>query len=82
MSYNNEYAARLEAAGHVLKCDEDGDIDYWVLVYGYHNGPGCVNCNDRWCEHCEDSFKSCIGRAVYDAACKDSRCKQYETLKK
>jgi hypothetical protein len=43
---------QIEAAGHQLQRDEDGEIDIFVLDYGTHNGPGCVICGDSWCYHC------------------------------
>jgi hypothetical protein len=76
------YDEKLEAAGHVLKRDEDGDIDHWVMDVGYHNGPGCINCHDSWCQHCEDTIEPCIGKAAYDAQQKESRFALYQSLKK
>ncbi len=75
------YQEQLEAAGHVLKRDEDGKIDNWVMEYDYHNGPGCVNCQDSWCEHCEDHIEPCIGKDAYDAQCREARHRQYLKLK-
>ena len=81
MSYNDKYSTRLEAAGHVLKLDEDGDVDHWCMDSGYHNGPGCANCNESWCEHCEDRIEPCIGKEAYLKWSEDNRRKQYEILK-
>ncbi len=78
---NKDYYAALEAAGHVLHRDEDGNIDFFVMDYGYHNGPGCVNCHDSWCEHCEDSFENCIGATAYEEKSKEKRFEQYLKLK-
>lgn len=75
------YFEQLEAAGHVLKRDEDGEIDSWAMEWGYHNGPRCVNCNDSWCEHCQDNIKPCIGKEAYEAECKALRYQQYLKLK-
>lgn len=52
---------RAEAAGHVLRRDEDGEIDLFVLSEGYHNGPGCVVCDDSWCHHCDGKIEPCDG---------------------
>ena len=76
------YYQKLEAAGHVLKRDEDGDIDCWVLDIDYHNGPGCVNCNDSWCEQCQDAIEPCIGKEAYEARAREYRYKRYLELKK
>lgn len=62
-----DYYKRLEDAGHVLKRDKNGDVDEWVLEYDIHNGPGCINCDESWCRHCEDKIKPCIGREATDA---------------
>lgn len=42
----------LEKCGHELKRDEYGEIDIFVLDMVYHNGPGCILCDDVWCYHC------------------------------
>jgi hypothetical protein len=75
------YLEKLEAAGHVLKRDQYGCIDLFVLDYEYHNGPGCINCHDSWCEHCEDEITPCIGKQAYEAKCREARFKQYLQLK-
>ena len=75
------YEQQLEAAGHVLKRDEDGEVDNWVMDWDYHNGPGCVNCHDSWCHHCEDTIKPCIGKEAYEAQQKAKRFAQYMKLK-
>jgi hypothetical protein len=77
-----KYYEELEAAGHVLKKDEDGNVCQWVLDEGFHNGPGCVNCHDSWCEHCRDTIEPCIGKDAYEAKAKAARREQYEVLKK
>lgn len=51
-TYQDFYTA-LEAAGHKLVRDEDGEIDSSQLDADYHNGPGCEKCHETWCEHCE-----------------------------
>jgi hypothetical protein len=77
------YSAQLEAAGHVLKRDpEDGRIDIWVLDADFHNGPGCINCDMSWCQHCRPSIKPCLGREATDAKYKSARYQQYLELKK
>lgn len=75
------YTQQLEAAGHILKRETDGEIDSWVMDFGYHNGPGCVNCGDSWCEHCEDPIKPCIGKEAAAANAKAFRYEQYLKLK-
>lgn len=62
---------RLTAAGHELRLDLDGRVDYWAYEYcgingdEYHNGPVCVACLERWCEHCdrqkEEVINGCDG---------------------
>ena len=75
------YDAYLEALGHVLYRDDDGDVDHWRMDWDYHNGPGCMNCDETWCQHCEDDVKPCPGREATDAADKAARYKQYLKLK-
>lgn len=76
-----KFHEQLEAAGHVLIREYGGDIDFFVLDYDYHNGPGCVNCDQSWCQHCGEDIEPCIGRAATDAANKASRYQQYLKLK-
>jgi hypothetical protein len=76
------YYEELEAAGHVLRRDEDGRVDNFVMEYGFHNGPGCVNCHDSWCEHCGDKIEPCIGKEAYEAEQKQYRYERYVELKK
>lgn len=76
-----DYYKKLEKAGHVLKRDEDGEIDAWVLDFGYHNGPGCVNCGASWCEHCKDDITPCVGKKIEEADAKAVRYEQYLKLK-
>ncbi|AMQ66071.1 hypothetical protein AAY80_144 [Stenotrophomonas phage vB_SmaS-DLP_6] len=52
MLYPKLYEA-LERAGHVLRRDEDGEVDCFAMEYEFHNGPMCVTCHMSWCEHCE-----------------------------
>ena len=40
--------------GHVPQMDEDGSLDIFVCDNDYHNGPGCAECSDNWCWHCDD----------------------------
>ncbi len=74
------YLEQLESAGHVLKLNEDGLIDTWVMDLGYHNGPGCINCHDSWCVHCEDKIESCIGAEEYERQAKQRRYEQWLKL--
>lgn len=32
---------------------KDGQIDYFGMDYGFHNGPRCKRCDYSYCEHCE-----------------------------
>ena len=59
-----EFYDKLEAAGHTLKRDEDGNVEYFEMV-GFHGGPICSKCGDWWCLHCDDLSKS-----VYTLPCK------------
>lgn len=59
---NKTYWDKLEAAGHVLKRDEYGEVDYFAFECGYHNAPVCKLCGDSWCHHCEDTIRPCYGR--------------------
>lgn len=52
--YKKDYYEMIEAAGHILKRDDVGEIDIFVLETHTHNGPGCVNCESMWCHHCQD----------------------------
>lgn len=56
---NKQYWDRIEKAGHVLKRDEDGGVDYFAFEFEFHNGPLCVLCGDTWCHHCEDEIEPC-----------------------
>jgi len=58
---NSEYREALEAAGHKLRHDEDGEVDIFVMDVGYCNGPGCELCGESWCHHCQDKIKPCTG---------------------
>ena len=78
---NSKYYKKLEAAGHVLYRDEDGSVDAWKLDYDYHNGPGCVNCHQSWCEHCEDTIQPCIGREEFERRARQHRYEHYLVLK-
>ena len=53
--------AKAAEKGHVLKRDEDGKVDHWVVDSGYHNGPGCAKCHASWCHHCTnmDNIEDC-----------------------
>ncbi|MBV6512551.1 MAG: hypothetical protein FMNOHCHN_02059 [Ignavibacteriaceae bacterium] len=50
---DQEFFDILEAAGHSLARDEDGEIDIWQHDFDVHNGPGCSKCGDTWCMHCK-----------------------------
>lgn len=48
----------LRAAGHVLKVDEEGFVDRFVVDFDFHTGPGCVRCGGTWCLGCERTSKA------------------------
>jgi hypothetical protein len=50
---DQDFYDALEAVGHKLVRDKDGDIDFFQLDAGFHNGPGCEKCHETWCQHCE-----------------------------
>ncbi|MFM2091027.1 MAG: hypothetical protein RLZZ127_1516 [Planctomycetota bacterium] len=54
-----EWLAHLEAQGHVLRRNQFGKIDEFVLNTDYHNGPGCVVCDDSWCSLCREPVEPC-----------------------
>ena len=41
-------------AGHEFEHDEDGDIHWFVVDAGFHNGPRCSKCGWDCCMHCTD----------------------------
>lgn len=58
-----DWNERAEQLGHVLKRDEDGAVDLFVVDSGFHNGPGCSRCGESWCHHCTNaaSIEPCKG---------------------
>lgn len=50
---DQDFYDALEAAGHKLVRDEDGEVDVFQCDADYHNGPGCEKCHETWCQHCE-----------------------------
>lgn len=66
-----EFYRKLEQAGHVLKKDDDGEVDNFAYDYGFHNGPVCELCGEMWCEHCHEEgseIEPCSSPAI------DSHC--------
>lgn len=53
------YHIALEAAGHKLIRDEDGDVDIFRLDANFHNGPECELCGETWCHHCKEDIEPC-----------------------
>lgn len=52
-------AIRLVPRGHVFATNEFGKIDMWASESGdFHNGPLCVICNESFCHHCSDAWKT------------------------
>ena len=41
---------------HLWYKDDNGDVDMWYVDHGYHNGPGCKICGERFCEHCDPNW--------------------------
>ena len=58
---DRDWVEAAERQGHVLKLDEDGVVDWFVLDEGFHNGPTCTRCEEVWCEHCTspDDIEPC-----------------------
>ena len=54
-----QYIQAIQSAGHLLKRDDDGDIDMFAMSYEFHNGPVCELCHDCWCVHCRDAIYPC-----------------------
>lgn len=52
------YIASVEAAGHKLKRDPDGSVNY-VDTWSFHGYVTCVVCESAWCIHCEDEVEPC-----------------------
>ncbi len=52
MMSDREWANALIINGHVPVLNELGEIEMWVLNEQHHNGPGCAQCQEMWCEHC------------------------------
>lgn len=61
---SKEYTAAIQAAGHLLKLDDDGNVDMFAMSYEYHNGPMCELCYESWCEHCQDPIEPCSAAAI------------------
>lgn len=57
--YELNFIAEAENHGHILKRDEDGDIDMFAMSADYHNGPRCILCFDSWCVHCKSAIEPC-----------------------
>jgi hypothetical protein len=56
---NADWWKKLDESGHVLAKDAHGDIDFFALNHGIHNGPACVTCGAQWCEHCQPEIEPC-----------------------
>ena len=52
------YHTLLENLGHRLIRDESG-VDIFRLDAGYHNGPECELCGEKWCHHCQPNAEPC-----------------------
>lgn len=38
---------------HLWQLDPSfGEIDWFVVDVGYHNGPRCIKCSLQFCKHC------------------------------
>lgn len=54
-NWKSQVVTALEALGHELCRDEDGEVDWFACETdfdGGHNGPVCVRCDESWCVHC------------------------------
>lgn len=58
----NQFYKALEDAGHVLRLDSNGRVDFFVMDSGPHIGPGCTRCGLCWCEHCKGVISPCDPR--------------------
>lgn len=56
---SHPFHVKLEAAGHKLIRNEDGEVDVFRLDAGFHNGPECELCGKVWCHHCETIAPTC-----------------------
>lgn len=56
---SREYHEALEAAGHKLRRNDNGEVDVWVMEEDFHNGPGCELCGESWCHHCKPKARPC-----------------------
>jgi hypothetical protein len=70
-----EYYAYIEDRGHVLRREEDGEVDIFYLDYDCHNGPGCVRCHESWCHHCRDEVDMCekAGAELFPLTVEDAK---------
>jgi len=58
---------QLVPGGHLFRTtDNEGTIDNWALDSGFHNGPKCVSCKQKFCEHCEPDVyvDICPGKGI------------------
>lgn len=56
---HQKYYDYLQSLGHVLKLDENGNVDAFGHDFENHNGPSCINCGASWCHHCEEDAQVC-----------------------
>lgn len=59
-----EYIEALQAAGHLLRLDDNGVVDDFAMEYEYHNGPMCELCHESWCVHCQGAIHPCSAAAI------------------
>ena len=63
---NENYYEYLKILAHVLKLDKSGNIDKFALDTEHHNGPKCINCKRRLCNHCDDKTKYFVNGILND----------------
>lgn len=55
--YQKRWESAFIAAGHAFKMNDDedgGDIDWFAVSGGMHNGPECTKCGWSCCQHCTE----------------------------
>lgn len=52
MGNQQKWTEAIKAKGHTPVMD-DGELEYFVMDAGFHNGPGCQTCGWSCCWHCD-----------------------------
>lgn len=61
---SNKYVEAIQAAGHLLWLDDEGEVDMFAMSYECHNGPMCELCSDAWCVQCQPTVDQCSAAAI------------------